>query len=135
MQCTAIAQSIPELSRRLHLEIDELEAHVKESGKRIEDHQVGTCYVLMSCVPASPLAGLRSQCLTPIPTLNSYQPDPQEFFTKLCSDTTAMAFEIEDLATSASTRADRNLNLGARLAQAIKSHEDEVRGLVFGLDG
>lgn len=40
-----------------------------------------------------------------------------------------MAFEIEDLACSAATRADRNLNLGARLAQAIKSHEEEVRSV------
>lgn len=44
-----------------------------------------------------------------------------------------MAFEIEDLACSAATRADRNLNLGARLAQAIKSHEEEVRLVETGI--
>lgn len=50
----------------------------------------------------------------------------QEFFTKLCADTTAMAFDIEDLATSASTRAVRNLNLGARISATIRGHEQEV---------
>lgn len=53
--------------------------------------------------------------------------DHQEFFTKLCADATALGFQIEDLASSITTRTDRQLNLGARLATAVKVHEEEAR--------
>ncbi len=47
-----MAQSIPELSRRLHAEINELEGHVRESGQRIEDHQVrGLSVLVIAALP------------------------------------------------------------------------------------
>lgn len=155
-QCNAIVQSIPDLSRRLHVEIDEMEEHVKASGRRIEDHKVYSCPHTCVCDARGALCSLFcffSSCFWFAATGRMYlrtithadrppqthrrhrqQPQPQphtnttqEFFTKLCADTAALAFEIEDLATSAATRPVRHLNLGARISATIRSHEAEVR--------
>jgi predicted GTPase len=100
-QCNAIGQLIPDVCRRLHAELRELEKEEEEDAAE----------------PGGKKEGKGGKKLL----------DHQEFFTKLCTDTNSLVFEIGELALSSDTRQERLLNLGARLADAIKQHEEEAR--------
>jgi len=100
-QCNAIGQLIPDVCRRLHAELRELEQEEEAEEGATEGGKKGG-------------KGRRLS-------------DHQEFFTKLCTDANSLGFEIGELAFSSDTRQERQLNLGARLAGAIKQHEEEAR--------
>ena len=50
-----------------------------------------------------------------------------EFFSRLCSEVTSVAFDINELANGSITRQDRNFNLGPRFLHAVESREAECR--------
>lgn len=102
-QCNAIGQLIPDVCRRLHAELRELEKEEEE-----EAGEPG---------PGGKKGGKGGKKML----------DHQEFFTKLCTDANSLGFEIGELAVSSDTREERQLNLGARLGGAIKQHEEEAR--------
>jgi hypothetical protein len=50
-----------------------------------------------------------------------------EFFSKLCSEITSVAFDLNDLANGTITREERKLNLGPRFLLAVETREAEAR--------
>lgn len=50
-----------------------------------------------------------------------------EFFSRLCSEVTSVAFDINELANGSITRQDRKFNLGPRFLHAVESREAECR--------
>ena len=100
-QCNAIGHLVPDVCRRLHAELRELEKEEEEEAAAEPEGKKRMGGKLLS--------------------------DHQEFFRKLCTDANSLGFEIGELALSSDTRKDRQLNLGARLTGAIKKHEEEAR--------
>lgn len=103
-QSNAIGQSIPKVTRFLHKELQELDNEEEKAAEALGWKDRG-----QSQGRAKPLS------------------NHQDFFTKLCLDANTLGFEIGELALSSSTRQERHLNLGARLAAAITFHENEAR--------
>jgi len=53
-----------------------------------------------------------------------------DFFTKLCSEATSLAFDMNELANGSKTRQDRKHNLGTRFLMAIDARESQARKIL-----
>jgi hypothetical protein len=105
-QINAISNRIPEMTVKVREELDQL----AKEGKGKEDDEV---------------ANLKTTKF-PVAVFDN----TADFFTKLCSETTALAFDIHELANGSVTRPDRKFNLGPRFLVAIESRETQARRIL-----
>ncbi len=111
-QSDAISQRIPELMTKVRQELDLLAAEVKltpypsakENGDAVDSSMAGQKVAVFD--------------------------DSVSTFTKLCSEITSMAFDLNELANGSVTRQERKFNLGPRFLVSIDSRETQARRIL-----
>jgi len=107
-QTNSITQRIPGLSQAIRAEVEELSKDPQQQQQQQQQREMKV--------------GPHGHQVAPVVFDRS-----EDIFSRLCSEMTSVMFDMNELASSSSTRQDRKLNLGPRYLLAVEGREAEAR--------